>query len=230
MPLTLGWKEVLVRLGLALVAGAIIGFDRSERGRAAGLRTTILVSLAAAAAMVQVNLLLVLSQQRQSLVELDLMRLPLGILSGMGFIGGGAILKRGEMVHGITTAATLWFVTVMGLCFGGGQIALGLELLALGLFVLSPLRWVEQRFFEERLATLTLTVASDGPSDDELRAALVEAGFTVEPGAIDASAGAAVRVVDLDVRWRSRDDGAPPVVRALVERRGVESVRWAPKR
>jgi hypothetical protein len=128
MPLTLGWQEVLVRLGLALVAGAVLGVNRSERGHAAGLRTTILVSLAAAAAMIQVNLLLALSDHKQSLVQLDLMRLPLGVLSGMGCIGGGAILKRGEIVHGVTTAATMWFVTVMGLCFGGGQIGLGLEL------------------------------------------------------------------------------------------------------
>ncbi len=49
------------------------------------------------------------------------MRLPLGILSGIGFIGGGAILQRGDLVMGVTTAATLWFVTVMGLCFGAGS-------------------------------------------------------------------------------------------------------------
>jgi MgtC family len=52
------------------------------------------------------------------------MRLPLGILTGVGFIGGGTILKRGDLVTGVTTAATLWLVTVIGLCFGGGQLAL----------------------------------------------------------------------------------------------------------
>ena len=59
-----------------------------------------------------------------SFVVLDLMRLPLGILTGVGFIGGG-ILKRGDSIQGVTTAATLWFVTVIGLCFGGGQNELG---------------------------------------------------------------------------------------------------------
>lgn len=55
---------------------------------------------------------------------LDLMRLPLGILTGMGFIGGGAILRRDGFVFGVTTAATLWFVTAIGLCFGVGRLRL----------------------------------------------------------------------------------------------------------
>ena len=50
------------------------------------------------------------------------MRLPLGILSGVGFIGAGAILRRGDTVRGVTTAATIWLVTVVGRCFGGGQL------------------------------------------------------------------------------------------------------------
>jgi MgtC family len=72
--------------------------------------------------MLQVNYLLTLSgRSSDSFVMNDLMRLPLGILTGVGFIGGGAILRRRDIAVGVTTAATLWFVTVMGLCFGGGQ-------------------------------------------------------------------------------------------------------------
>ena len=130
----------MLRLVITLAAGAIIGFNRGEHARPAGLRTTILVCLAASASMIQVNLLLSMSNQKQSLVTLDLMRLPLGILSGMGFIGGGAILRRGNLVLGVTTAATLWYTTVMGLCIGGGQIRLGLMLLGLAVFVLWGLK------------------------------------------------------------------------------------------
>jgi hypothetical protein len=71
--------------------------------------------------MIQVKLLLPVSgKTSESFSVLDLMRLPLGILTGMGFIGAGAIVKRGSLVHGLTTAATLWFATVLGLCFGDG--------------------------------------------------------------------------------------------------------------
>ena len=78
-----------------------------------------------------------------SFVVLDLMRLPLGILTGVGFIGGGAILRRGDDVHGLTTAATLWFVTVVGLCFGGGKIGLGVAGAVLGLLTLRALKLLE---------------------------------------------------------------------------------------
>ena len=96
------------------------------------------------------------------------MRLPLGILSGMGFIGAGAILRKGSLVHGLTTAATLWFVTVLGLCFGGGQLVLGLAVLALGVLVLGGLKRLESRWKQDRHATLSLTVDASGPTEDEL--------------------------------------------------------------
>src|ERR1700678_2409891 len=146
MPLTLTWQEVAIRLTLSVVAGALIGLDRGERGRAAGLRTTLLVCLAAAVAMVQTNLLLATrGRSPDSFIMMDLMRLPLGILTGMGFIGGGAILRRDGFVLGVTTAATLWFVTVIGLCFGGGQISLGIAATAAGVMVGSGRRVVGYR-------------------------------------------------------------------------------------
>src|SRR5215470_7526905 len=91
-----------------------------------GLRTTLLVCLAASVAMIEANLLLPLTgKPSDSFVQLDVMRLPLGILSGMGFLRAGAIIRRPDLVMGVTTAATLWMVTVVGLCFGGGQFVLG---------------------------------------------------------------------------------------------------------
>jgi hypothetical protein len=89
-------------------------------------------------------------------------RLPLGILTGIGFIGGGAILRRDGFILGVTTAATLWFVTVVGLCFGGGQIKLGIAAFALGMAVLEGLRWFDYRMKQEQHGTLSLTTESDG--------------------------------------------------------------------
>src|SRR5271156_2299314 len=144
MPLTLTWQEIALRLALSAVAGTLIGLDRGKRGRPAGLRTTLLVCLAAAVAMIQANLLLAtVGKAADSFISLDLMRLPLGILTGMGFIGAGAVIRRDGLILGVTTAATLWFVTVIGLCFGGGQISLGIAGLLLGLIVVSGLHWIE---------------------------------------------------------------------------------------
>ena len=83
----------------------------------------VLVCCAACLSMIQVNLLLpTAGKPPGSFNTLDLMRLPLGILSGMGFIGAGAITRKGDVVRGVTTAATLWIVTVLGLCFGSASV------------------------------------------------------------------------------------------------------------
>jgi putative Mg2+ transporter-C (MgtC) family protein len=154
---TLSWTDVAVRLALTVLVGIVIGYDRSTHGKAAGMRTTVLVCLAASVAMIQVNMLLLTAgRPRDSFVMNDLMRLPLGILTGIGFIGGGAILRRGSMVVGVTTAATLWLVTVIGLCIGGGQLVLGLAAAAIGLFALRFLAWVEGGLAQERYARLEL--------------------------------------------------------------------------
>jgi putative Mg2+ transporter-C (MgtC) family protein len=86
------------------------------------------------------------------------MRLPLGILTGVGFIGGGAILRRDNFISGVTTAATLWYVTVIGLCLGGGQIALGVAATALGLVALWGLERFELRLRREHRASLSLVL------------------------------------------------------------------------
>ncbi len=233
MSTTLGWDEIAVRLLLAVAAGAFIGIDRSEHGLPAGLRTTILVCLAAAVSMIQANLLLATAgRHSDSFIMLDLMRLPLGILSGMGFIGGGVILRRGNLVTGVTTAATLWFVTVMGLCFGGGQIVLGLTMLGIGLLVLSVLKWGERRMNQDRRATLTLATQDqdDAPTEQQIRDELLAAHFRILSWAVIYMPSAGVRKLRCELQWRARlsDSRTPAVVQELVRRPGVVRVQWRP--
>jgi putative Mg2+ transporter-C (MgtC) family protein len=157
MPLHPSLQDIALRLALTLVASALIGFDRGVRGHAAGLRTTMLVGLAAALAMIQANLLLpVDGKSSGSFGVLDLMRMPLGILTGVGFIGGGAILKKGDVVSGLTTAATLWLTTVVGLCFGGGQNGLGIAGTVLALIALFALKSAEAHMAREHRARLII--------------------------------------------------------------------------
>jgi putative Mg2+ transporter-C (MgtC) family protein len=147
IPLSPSWQEICVRLALTMIAGAIIGFNRGARGHAAGFRTTILVGLAASVAMIQANILLPLAGKTpESFAVMDLMRLPLGVLTGVGFIGGGTILKKGDLVTGVTTAATIWLMTVIGLCLGGGQLALGIATTALAVITLWLLKWIDLIF------------------------------------------------------------------------------------
>jgi putative Mg2+ transporter-C (MgtC) family protein len=117
--------------------------------------------MAASVAMIQLNVLLPLAgRSSNSFVMNDLMRLPLGILTGFGFVGGGAILRRGDLTVGVTTAATLRAVTVIGLCVGGGQIFLGLAATALVLFALWGLVWIEQALPREHRTTFAIELES----------------------------------------------------------------------
>jgi putative Mg2+ transporter-C (MgtC) family protein len=231
MPLSIGWPEIALRLALTVVAGTLIGVNRSGHGQAAGLRTTLLVSLAASFSMLQVNLLLpVAGKNPASFAVLDLMRLPLGILSGMGFIGAGAIVRRGSLVHGLTTAATLWFATVLGLCFGGGQLALGLSGLALSVLVLEGIKRVENGWKQDHHATLTLTLRADGPTEDEITTRLQTAGYDLSPWGVTYADQGRQRQMQAEVRWRARphEKHSPAFLLDLVQHHGVLQLEWKP--
>lgn len=227
MPVVLQWDAVLVRIALALIAGGLIGLDRSESGKTAGLRTTILVCLAACLSMLQVNALLLQAGKPQGAFSvLDPMRLPLGILTGMGFIGGGAILHRDGLVSGVTTAATLWFVTVVGLCIGGGQLLLGALVLVLGLLVVWPLRLVEQRVRSVRTALITIEYEFGSPARERLTTGLRDAGFTCRTRGFRETAARAVREEELFVAWRepANADAMLPQLIRIAELAGLTSI------
>jgi putative Mg2+ transporter-C (MgtC) family protein len=229
MSLELSWAEIALRLLLTVAASVLIGYDRSEHGKAAGMRTTLLVCLAAAVAMIQVNLLLpTAGKPSDSFITNDLMRLPLGILTGVGFIGGGAILRRDDIVVGVTTAATLWLVTVVGLCFGGGQLGLGIVASALGIFALQGLRWLESRLRQQIRTRLTVVIADNGLSESALRQRLSAAGLSVAGTRIihNPSAGYRELIFELRQLRMAHDTATPPVVADLVHEAGVVTLRW----
>ncbi len=229
LTIRLEWTDVALRLALTVVAGVAIGYNRSEHGKAAGMRTTLLVCLAASVAMIQVNMLLpMVGREPNSFVMNDLMRLPLGILTGVGFIGGGVILRRDNIVVGVTTAATLWLVTVIGLCLGGGQIALGLVTTALGLFALWALRWVEGRMRREYYAQFTIELDASGPGEAEVRRRLLAAGLAITASRIvlHRESGHSELVFDISQQRRFESTETPPLLRELAAEPGVLRLQW----
>src|SRR5579863_8440710 len=228
MPLELTWSDLAIRLLCTLIAGAAIGYNRGESGKAAGLRTTILVCVAAAVAMLQMNYLITLAgRSSDSFVTNDLMRLPLGILTGVGFIGGGAILRRGNLVIGVTTAATLWYVTVVGLCFGGGQVLLGWAATALGLFVLWGLKWFEEEVMPvQQQAQLAVTADQTGPGESEIRRRLAGGGIEIRDIAL--ATDGRLRTYTINVRQLRPipDSTIPSFIEELSRQPGVASLKW----
>ncbi len=230
MPLTLDWPEIVLRLALSVAAGAIIGFNRDEHGRPAGLRTTLLVCLAASLTMIEVNLLPgTAGRPRDSFVNFDVMRLPLGILTGMGFIGAGAILKRQDRVMGVTTAATLWFVTVIGILLGSGQLRLGIAGTALGIVVLGTLQRLERYIPRDRQAKLVLVASPPLPAET-VEGFIEKAGFRVLSRAVS-YAGRQKSRLELTVQWRSRaaENRAPAFLTEIAELAGVQRLDWRPE-
>lgn len=191
----------------------------------------MLVAMAASVAMIQANLLMPTNGKApDSFVVLDLMRLPLGILSGMGFIGAGAIVRRDNMVLGVTTAATLWFITVIGLCFGGGQFLLGFAGLVAGFIILSGLRHLEKHIRQDRHATLTVTMAGENARPQELRS-LIQTRFGLISSALVCDVQAETQELACKVSWRGdvTDTELPDIVLALASHSNVLKVSWQPE-
>jgi len=132
--------RLTVRLLFAVVLGGVLGFQRAEAGKAAGMRTYMLVTLGAA--------LVVLLPQLAGMSSADLSRIIQGIVTGIGFIGGGVILKMSEehKIVGVTTAASIWLTATIGIAAGTGRLSLAVVGTILGfviLMILGPLeRWM----------------------------------------------------------------------------------------
>lgn len=115
----LGALQTIVRLIFAAAAGALVGIDREARGKPAGFRTHALVALGAALVTVCTIEYLATVGADPS----DVTRVIQGVIAGVGFLGGGAILRaqNGDSVTGLTTAATIWIVAAVGIACGGGH-------------------------------------------------------------------------------------------------------------
>jgi putative Mg2+ transporter-C (MgtC) family protein len=233
MPPEIHWQQIALRLALTLIAGSLLGAERSRSGHFAGLRTTLLVTLAASVSMIQMNLLIQTNGKPQdSYAVMDLMRLPLGILTGVGFIGAGVIVRKNELVLGVTTAATLWFATVVGLCIGGGQLVLGSVSTVIGFGVLWGLRYIEYHVERYQLAELKITIQGDRLLPHELRDQQKTAGFQLNSLSFIDCVKEHRRKFDCEVRWPSPRGSFefPPILAELESLPGVVELEWKASR
>jgi putative Mg2+ transporter-C (MgtC) family protein len=229
MPTTLTWQMIALRLLLTVLSAGAIGLNRDERGHSAGLRTNLLVGLAACIAMIQANLLISSNGKPvDSFAVMDILRLPLGILSGIGFIGAGAIIKRGDMIAGVTTAATIWFVTVMGLCYGGGQLALGIAGFALAFVILSLLKKIETAMSQQHSGTLVVTVRPGGMDQAEVVALLTRSRISLTESSVCLGKPEENKVFGWKLRWKGKhEDALPPqAIQELAARADIQKVEF----
>ncbi len=224
-------SEILVRVLVAAVAGALIGWERESRGRPAGFRTTILTCTASAIAMILSKELFVESAAvvGNAAWRPDPARLGAGILTGIGFLGAGTILRHDNLIRGVTTAASLWFVTVVGLAFGGGEYALGGIGLATALLTLHLLPVLEKHIQSDAFATVTVTMALDAFDDADLRRRIKTLGMKVRSMEMDYNLAAKQKTISCEVKMKQKSvfELSTKLMADLRACPGILQVKWA---
>jgi putative Mg2+ transporter-C (MgtC) family protein len=224
---SLSWEEALLRLALAAALGGAVGLEREFREREAGFRTHMLVSLGSAlftiAGAYGFRDFLV---NGGAIVRTDPTRIAAQVVTGIGFLGAGAIIRQGLSVRGLTTAATLWVVAAIGLTSGAGYYTAAAITTFLVIVSLWPLRILAHRAIIRIRPETDRLVAQlpFGESPAPLIAALEEAGGRLR--SLEVGYEGDRRTLLLDVTLPPRSD-APAIVTRLSELENVLEIRWA---
>ncbi|HHV06507.1 MAG TPA: MgtC/SapB family protein [Anaerolineaceae bacterium] len=139
MTLTTPVLDILLRLGLALILGGVVGFERERDSQPAGLRTHMILVLGACLAAI-------ISEEMGARFGSDPTRLAAQVISGIGFLGAGAILRFGFNIKGLTTATTLWTMAIVGLAVGFGYYLLGALTTVFMIIILTIMNVIEKKF------------------------------------------------------------------------------------
>ena len=219
--------ELVLRIVVGTVLGGVIGYERDLHGRPAGLRTHMVVALASATFMVVSTHLAYYQHYRAGdFTEVDGSRIAASVVSGIGFLAGGAILRTGFSVQGLTTAAGLWLVAAIGLCAGAGMFIESVAATMIGVTSLTLLRRFEDK--DDRVRRrLTLTLTGAAVTTDQLveKLAALDLRPTVEGW--NKENAASVRQLTLVVRL-PRTDGEATLVTALEAEPGIARMQLDP--
>lgn len=217
--------ELVLRIVVGTALGGVIGYERDIHGRPAGLRTHALVSLASATFMVvSTHLAYYQNYRAGDFTEVDGSRIAASVVSGIGFLAGGAILRNGATVQGLTTAAGLWLVAAIGLCAGGGMYIESIAATVVGVAALTILRRFEDK--DDRVRRrLKLTLTQTALATDALLAKLAQ--LDLMPTLEGWDKEHATRQLTLGVRL-PREDGEAQLVAALESEPGIARMQLDP--
>lgn len=214
---------LLVRIAVGTLLGGVIGYERTVRGRPAGLRTHILVALASSTFMVVSTHFIYLQRYGAAdLITVDPSRIASSIVSGIGFLAGGAILRSGLTVRGLTTAAGLWLVAAIGMSAGSGMYDVAFFVTMLGLVVLTVIRRFEHK---DRMIRRRVSLVLDKEGAlDAVSARLVKSGALVSALDYDKQPAVGITSVTAEVRF-PRGAKIDRVVRDLEALPGIQRIR-----
>ncbi len=175
------YLTILMHLGLAVLAGGLIGLERTYHGRPAGFRTHTLVCTASSLLMlVTVYQWQLLPNAPLETMRVDPTRMAQGIMTGIGFLGAGVIMKEGLTVRGLTTAASIWITAAIGILLGIGFYFPAIVATLLTLGTLSLFRWIEAIMPTLYYARLHVRFKrQETPAESELRNLISQQDFSV---------------------------------------------------
>jgi len=139
--------EILLKLVLAVALGGLVGLERQTSNKPAGIKTNILICVGAAMMMILSGLILGENGERGT----DLTRIAAGVITGIGFIGAGTIIQARGIVVGLTTAATIWAVAVLGLVIGVGYYMVAVIFTAIIILTLIIFRYIEEHYLKRSM-------------------------------------------------------------------------------
>lgn len=149
--------ELIKKVLISGFLSGIIGFEREKHGREAGLRTMILVGMGTTTILItSFQVYYIFSNLQNSILRIDPARIAYGVVTGMGFLGAGVIIKDEKRIRGLTTAACLWFVTSIGLAVGVGLYILSYFLTFISLIILYFLKIFEKKICIDTYSTITV--------------------------------------------------------------------------
>ena len=216
--------QLLVRIAVGSLLGGVIGYERDRHGRPAGLRTHMIVALAAATFMViSTHFVYLQHYGKDDLIEVDASRIAASIVTGMGFLAGGAIMRTGVSVQGLTTAAALWLVGAIGMAAGAGMYLVALFVTLMGVIALTVLRRFEDKDDRVSRRRIFLLLGADG-SVSEISAKLGAIGANVAAVEYDRHVADKTLAVTLDVRF-PHSVGIDRLLEEIAAQRDVRRVK-----
>ena len=213
---------VLIRIVLSAFYGGLIGAEREIHGCAAGLRTHILVCMGSTLFM----LISITSAVNYGHVGgVDPSRIAAGVVTGVGFLGAGAIIRYGASVRGLTTAASIWAVSAIGLAVGGGMYVAAVITTAVAVAVLILSRLEERIEGIKRGKSLVVLIDSkEGPGTDEIRRVVANYGGTIKRIMREEKTGEKMIKICFDLVLAK--DCRGKIVAEIASMQGVEEVSW----
>ena len=216
--------DLLLRILVGTMFGAVSGYERRMHGRPAGLRTHLIVALAASTFMVvSTHFVYFQTYRAGDLVAVDPSRIAASVVTGVGFLGGGAILRTGVNVQGLTTAAGLWLVAAIGLSAGAGMYVVSTFSTLLGVVALTVLRRLEHKDDGQLVRRISLTLGREAPPLSAILAALQARKMVVSPAPYEKR----VDDTSVEITFQARipADAGEELVQILESQPGLRRVR-----